>query len=428
MDPEKQHKCAVYCRKSVEEGLEQEFNSLDAQREAGEYFIKSQAAKGWICLKKRYEDGGYSGGNTNRPALKELMSDCEAGLVDTIVVYKIDRLSRSICDFAELSKKFDEWGVSFVSVTQDINTSSSSGRMMLNILMTFAQFEREVIAERVRDKMAATRKKGKWVGGTVPYGYRVADKKLEVNEAEAIAVKNVFQRYIEIQSARQIAFELNFDGVATRKGKAWTPNHIYRMLKNHHYIGEVEYKGEVCAGEHVGIIDRAVWDRVHEILDSNTPERRKKGERVASVTMLKGILKCGHCGGAMTPTYGRHNGKTYPYYICSKDFKRAVSSCPVKRISAGDIEKLVSDQLAKFLRTPDFARRIADTAELDVKEVMDMLGDIGTVWNEMYPEEKNRLVQLLIKQAVVTETGLDLEIRTDGVKTLREEMAANAQN
>ena len=182
MEPEKPNKCAIYCRKSVEEGLEQEFNSLDAQREAGEYFIKSQAAKGWTCLEKRYEDGGYFGGNTNRPALKQLLADCEAGLVNTIVVYKIDRLSRSICDFAELSKKFDEWGVSFVSVTQDINTSSSSGRMRLNILMTFAQFEREVIAERVRDKMAATRKKGKWVGGTVPYGYKVVDKRLEFNE------------------------------------------------------------------------------------------------------------------------------------------------------------------------------------------------------------------------------------------------------
>src|SRR5574344_984742 len=428
MEPEKPNKCAIYCRKSVEDGLDMEFNSLDAQREAAENYIASQKANGWLCLPAHYDDGGFSGGNVNRPALRRLLDDCDAGRIDIIVVYKIDRLSRSICDFAELSKKFDQLGVSFVSVTQDINTSSSSGRMMLNILMTFAQFEREVIAERVRDKMAATRKKGKWVGGTVPYGYKVVDKRLEVNEEEAVRVRKIFQRYIEIQSARQIAFELNSDGVATRKDKAWTPNHIYWMLKNHHYIGEVEYKGEVCAGEHAGIIDRAVWDRVHVILDSNTPERRKKGERVASIAMLKGILKCGHCGGAMTPTYGRHNGKTYPYYICSKDFKRAVSSCPVKRISAGDIEKLVSDQLAKFLRTPDFARRIAETAELDVKEVMDMFGDIGTVWNEMYPEEKNRLVRLLIKQTVVTETGLDLEIRTDGVKTLREEMAANAQN
>ena len=173
-------RCAIYTRKSVEEGLDQEFNSLDAQREAGEAYIASQKANGWVCLPTRYDDGGYSGGNMKRPALQQLLADCEAGLVDIIVVYKIDRLSRSICDFADLSKKFDEWGTQFVAVTQEINTATSAGRMMLNILITFAQYEREVITERVRDKMAASRKKGKWVGGSVPMGYRVENKKLVV--------------------------------------------------------------------------------------------------------------------------------------------------------------------------------------------------------------------------------------------------------
>lgn len=184
-------RCAIYTRKSVEEGLDQEFNSLDAQREAGEAYIASQKANGWVCLPTRYDDGGYSGGNMKRPALQQLLADCEAGLVDIIVVYKIDRLSRSICDFADLSKKFDEWGTQFVAVTQEINTATSAGRMMLNILITFAQYEREVITERVRDKMAASRKKGKWVGGSVPMGYRVENKKLVVEPEEPGHPKNL---------------------------------------------------------------------------------------------------------------------------------------------------------------------------------------------------------------------------------------------
>ncbi|MBQ6352726.1 MAG: recombinase family protein, partial [Lentisphaeria bacterium] len=200
----KRVRCAVYTRKSVEEGLEMEFNSLDAQREAGEAYIASQRANGWVCLPDRYDDGGFSGGNMNRPALKRLLADAEDGKIDIIVVYKLDRLSRSICDFAELSKWFDKWNVAFVSVTQEINTSTSSGRMMLNILMTFAQFEREQIAERVRDKMSASRKKGKWVGGSVPIGYKVVDKKLVPDEETVPIVKRIFQRYLEIQSPTMI--------------------------------------------------------------------------------------------------------------------------------------------------------------------------------------------------------------------------------
>lgn len=212
-------RCAIYCRKSVEEGLEQEFNSLDAQREAGEAYILSQKANGWVCLPEHYDDGGYSGGNMKRAALQKLLKDCETGLVDIIVVYKIDRLSRSICDFADLTKKFDEWGVEFSSVTQEINTATSAGRMMLNILITFAQYEREVITERVRDKMSASRMKGMWMGGNVPMGYDVVNKKLVINPTEAEIVRRIFQRYIEIQSPKLIAMELNEQNIKTRQGK-----------------------------------------------------------------------------------------------------------------------------------------------------------------------------------------------------------------
>lgn len=251
----------------------------------------------------------------NRPGLKQLLADAEAGLIDIIVVYKIDRLSRSICDFADLTKKFDEWGVSFVAVTQEINTATSAGRMMLNILITFAQYEREVITERVRDKMAASRKKGKWVGGSVAMGYKVVDKKLVIDPAGAKVVKRIFQRFIEIQSPKQIAVELNRDGVKTKQGKIWDTAHIYRILENHTYIGEVKYKETICEGEHEGFIDLDIWNRMREILAANdrTPDRTKKVEIIAP---LKGILKCGHCGCAMMPTYSssNKNGKRYFYY------------------------------------------------------------------------------------------------------------------
>lgn len=268
-------RCAIYTRKSVEEGLDQEFNSLDAQREAGEAYIASQKANGWVCLPTRYDDGGYSGGNMKRPALQQLLADCEAGLVDIIVVYKIDRLSRSICDFADLSKKFDEWGTQFVAVTQEINTATSAGRMMLNILITFAQYEREVITERVRDKMAASRKKGKWVGGSVPMGYRVENKKLVVEPEEARVIQRIFQRFIEIQSPSLIAKELNKDGIRTKQGKVWDKPHIYRILSNHTYIGKVKYKGSICEGEQNAIVELDVWNRTREILALNEPVPRQ---------------------------------------------------------------------------------------------------------------------------------------------------------
>ena len=232
-------RCAIYTRKSTDENLDAEFTTLDAQREACENYIRSQVSKKWQILPDRYDDGGYSGGDTNRPALQRMMADIRAGQIDIVVVYKIDRLSRAIIDFGELQMEFEKNGVSFVSVTQDINTSTSSGRMMLNILVAFAQYERELIAERIRDKMAATRRKGDWVGGSVPTGYKVENKKLVVAPERADVVRRVFARFIEIQSPKQIAYELNRDGILTNQGNPWTTGHIYRMLNNYTYIGKM---------------------------------------------------------------------------------------------------------------------------------------------------------------------------------------------
>lgn len=421
--PEKTKKirCAVYTRKSVEdEGGRKDFNSNDAQREAGEAYIASQKGNGWICLPNRYDDYGYSGGNMNRPGLQQLLSDAENGLIDIIVVYKIDRLSRSICDFAELSKKFDEWGISFSSVTQEINTSTSAGRMMLNILMTFASFERDLIKERVSMKMAASRMKGKWVGGSVAMGYKVVNKKLVVEPKEAAIIRRIFQRFIELQSPKLIAAELNHDNVKTKQGKIWDTGHIYRILENHTYIGEVKYKDTICEGEHDAIVDIDVWNRTREILAANNrvPDQTKKTEIVAP---LKGILKCGHCGCSMKPTYTKKNGKQYFYYLCVKDDKRAEPDCPVHQVSAGEIEHTVKEQLKKILQSPTITTRLAEILNLTGSEISRLFQE--AFWKEISPGEMNRLVQLLIERVVIYEDKLSVELKSSGVKSLIEEVA-----
>ncbi len=412
-------RCACYCRKSVEEGLEQEFNSLDAQREACEMYISSQKSNGWVCLPEHYDDGGFSGGNMNRPALQKLMADCEAGLVDIIVVYKIDRLSRSICDFADLTKKFDEWGVQFVSVTQDINTSTSSGRMMLNILITFAQYEREVIAERIRDKMSASRRKGMWVGGPVIMGYRVVDKKLVVYEPEAEIIRKIFRRFTEVQSPKLIAQELNNIGIKNKQGKLWNTQIIYRILNNHTYIGEVKCADVYCNGEQEAIVSKSVWERTQKILAANNPvSDRSRNQSI--IAPLKGILRCGHCGCAMMPTYGRRGNKTYYYYICRNDTLAGNSECPVHQIPAGDVEEIVRAQLRKMLSEPGFVAQFAERTGMKAKDILDTFQT--DFWNAISPGEMNRLVTLLIEKAVVWEDHLELEMKTSGIKPLMEEL------
>ena len=377
-------RCAIYTRKSTDEGLEMDFNSLDAQREACENYIRSQVAKGWQILPERYDDGGFSGGNTNRPGLQKLLDDCKAHKVDIIVIYKLDRLSRSLCDFAELSKLFDEYKVDFCSVTQEINTSTSAGRMMLNILMTFAEFERSIVTERIRDKMAATRRKGEWVGGTVPCGYKVENKKLIVVPERAEVVKRVFKRFIEIQSPKQIAYELNQEGILTNQGKEWSVHHIYRMLNNYTYIGKIYYKGEVFDGKQERIISDKLWERTQEILQSDAPVKDFKG-KVETLMPLKGLLYCGHCGCRMGPTYAKKGGTMYSYYLCTKDSKRAESLCPVSRVSGGEIESAVLLHIKKILCTPTIVNQLARDLNTPGKEVAEVLNKLTPLWDEMFP-------------------------------------------
>lgn len=425
MEEIKPKRCAIYTRKSVEDGLEQEFNSLDAQREAGENYIASQKSNGWVCLPDRYDDGGWSGGNVNRPGLKKLLADAEAGLLDIVVVYKIDRLSRSICDFAELSRKFDQWNVAFVAVTQEINTATSAGRMMLNILITFAQYEREVIAERIRDKMAASRKKGKWVGGSVALGYKVVDKKLAVEPAEAELVKMIFRRFLEIQSPKNIAYELNNEERWTKQGKPWTKQKIYGVLNNYHYIGEILYKGEIFQGEQEAIIDRDTWEMTRKFLVANAPVRgdRDNTSRLEFAAPLRDILKCGHCNGSMTPIRSKRRGRAHHYYQCSKDRKRPESACPVKSVSAGEIERIVLEQVKKILSAPEIVLEVARQTGEKPRDVIEMFSE--RFWEEVTPGERQRLMRLLLERVTINEKDIKLEIRTAGIQSAME--AYNAE-
>jgi DNA invertase Pin-like site-specific DNA recombinase len=413
-------RCAVYTRKSSEEGLEQEFNSLDAQREACESYIASQKAEGWLLVPDRYDDGGISGATLERPALQRLLADIEAQRVDVVVVYKIDRLSRALMDFSKLVEIFDRNNVTFVSVTQSFNTTTSMGRLTLNILLSFAQFEREVIGERIRDKFAASRKKGMWMGGFVPLGYDVKDRKLVINKAEAATVRIIFERFTKIGSATTLVRALRAEGITGKRGKLVDKGYLYKLLNNRVYVGEAVHKGAAYPGEHQAIIDRALWDRVHGIL-RESPRARAAHTRAQTPALLKGLI-FGPTGRAMTPAHTRKGGKLYRYYVSTDVLKRDAEACTVRRVPAAEIESAVVDQLRGLLRTPEIivrtwraAKSMGEISEVDVREALERLDPL---WDELFPAEQARIVQLLVERVDVSPDGADIRLRTAGLTDL----------
>jgi site-specific DNA recombinase len=342
-------RCAIYTRKSTEHGLELEFNSLDAQREACEAYVKSQASQGWKPLPQHYDDPAYSGGNLDRPALKKLLADIEAGRIDVVVVYKIDRLTRSLADFAKLVEAFDARSISFVAVTQQFNTTTSMGRLTLNVLLSFAQFERELSSERVRDKIAASRRKGKWTGGTVPLGYDGKDKKLVVNKTEAETVRTIFRRYFELRSFSKLVIDLDRRGIVTKRrdtkvakyqgGIPFTYGPLAYFLKNRVYLGEVHHNGKWFRGEHEAIIDRATFDRVQKLLA--TKSNGRKAKRSESGALLLGKLYDDR-GNLMSPSFSTKNGVRYRFYVSSALLRgRKAAAGSVGRVTATEIESAV---------------------------------------------------------------------------------------
>ncbi len=435
-------RCAVYTRKSTDEGLDQEYNSLEAQRDSALAFIASQRHEGWIATDDGYDDGGFSGGNINRPALKRLMSDVEAGRIDVIVVYKIDRLSRSLSDFAKLVDLFDEHGVTFVSVTQQFNTTTSMGRLTLNILLSFAQFEREVTGERIRDKIAASKAKGMWMGGTPPLGYDVQSRKLVINETEAALVRDIFVRYAEHGSAAQLVRQLQIEGHTT---KSWTTQtgkfhagriidqqYLFTMLRNRLYLGEMVHKGNAYPGQHEPIISQPLWDDVHAIID-----KRKQGPRVRHTdnpALLSGLLYTAD-GERMLPTFTqKKNGKRYRYYVPYLDKRRGAgaSGKGLGAMPAAEIEAAVLARVHQTLQSPEMvvatwqaSNSMREGSGIDEPVAVLAMRQIGQVWQQLFPVEQHRIMHLLIERVHLHPDGLEILWKDEGWHSFCQEMAAH---
>ncbi len=433
-------RCAVYTRKSSEEGLDQEYNSIDAQRDAGHAYVASQRAEGWIPVADDYDDAAFSGGNMERPGLKRLMTDIEAGKIDVIVIYKIDRLTRSLADFSKMVEVFERQGVSFVSVTQQFNTTTSMGRLMLNVLLSFAQFEREVTGERIRDKIAASKRKGMWMGGVPPLGYDVENRRLVPNPQEAKLIRHIFTRFVELGSSTNLVKELKLDGATS---KAWTTQDgkvrvgkpidkglIYKLLGNRTYLGELRHKEQWYQAEHLPILDRNVWDNVHAILATNG-RSRANATRATTPFLLKGIV-FGHDGRALTPWHStkKTTGKRYRYYLPMRDIKEHAGASGLPRMPAAELESAVLDQLRNILRAPNLLSDLVPQAikldpTLDEAKVTVAMTRLDVIWDQLFPAEQTRIVKMLVEKVIVSANDLEVRLRANGIEQLIRELQAD---
>jgi site-specific DNA recombinase len=410
-------RCAIYTRKSTEEGLDQNFNTLDAQRESAEAYIQSQKHEGWTALPDRYDDGGFTGANMERPALKRLLADVEAGKIDSIIVYKYDRLSRSLADFMKLLEILDRHHVTFVAVTQPFDTRTSAGRFMVHMLLNFAQFEREMIAERTRDKMRAARRKGKWIGGNLPLGYDVSAKggSIILNPKEAEQVREIFKLYVDRGTLNSVLDELEKRGWrmkawTTRDGQArggslFTKSTLHNLLTNVVYVGRVAFEGKLVAGEHQPIIDDDLFDRVQRQLGRNGKGEPRVRNKYGG--LLKGMVQCGSCGAAMIHTYTPKGNKKYFYYVCRSAHGRGWNKCQTRSVSAPDLEGAVIANVRRFAQQPamlsEVLRRVeqsreAGTPVTEPADVRSALIQFDGLWDTLTTEEQARAVRVLVSQ------------------------------
>jgi DNA invertase Pin-like site-specific DNA recombinase len=426
-------RCAIYVRKSSEEGLDMSYNSLEAQRDACTAYIASQRHEGWVLIQKTYEDGGYSGGNMDRPGLRQLLADVATGKVDIIVVYKIDRLTRSLTDFARLNEVLDQNNVSFVAVTQQFNTSTSMGRLTLNVLLSFAQFEREVAGERIRDKVAASKKKGMWMGGPVPLGYAVRDRRLVIVGEEAEIVRGMFRRYLELRSVNLLQKELEQQGVRSRTrlhkdghsrgGLVLGRGAIAHMLKNPLYAGQIPYKNELHQGQHEAIIAREHFDAVQAALAEQAPGEGARIKRPAGA-LLKGMLFDGN-GSRMQPTYSNKNGVRYQYYTSSRRLRSASDDPDGIRVPAGDLERLVTTAIAGRLKDGKRMQQwlATRTSPSDLPALLKRCADLAAHVSCGYQTGSPKAVELIEKvvvskravEVVISSTRLQREFGIDAI-------------
>ena len=437
--PKPRRRCAVYCRVSSDERLQQEFNSIDAQKEAGQAYVASQRSEGWIPVVDDYDDPGFSGGNTERPGLKRLMTDIERGLVDIVVVYKIDRLTRSLADFSKMVEVFERQGVSFVSVTQQFNTTTSMGRLMLNVLLSFAQFEREVTGERIRDKIAASKRKGLWMGGVPPLGYDVANRLLVVNETEADLVRRIFGEMLTIGSPTRIAQGLASEGITT---KAWTTQdgqvrsgtqmdrkYLYKLLRNRIYLGELSHKGSWFPGAQAAIIDHGLWGQVHEVLARDSHVRSVDTQtRESTDALLRGLL-FGPSGDPMYPTYASKNKRKYRYYVSKAEMRFGAAGKTHERIPAAEVEAATVTQVKTVLSSPEAITAVCKSLELqgvqiNEDEIVMKLHQLAEAWEQLHPAERVRIVKLMIERVDIVAGGLKVKWHALGWKELIKEFAA----
>jgi DNA invertase Pin-like site-specific DNA recombinase len=415
-------RCAIYTRKSSEEGLEQEFNSLAAQREACEAFICSQRNEGWVLARTRYDDGGFSGGNMERPALQGLLADIRAGRIDTVVVYKVDRLTRSLADFARLVEIFDAQGASFVSVTQQFNTTSSMGRLTLNVLLSFAQFEREVTGERIRDKIAASKKKGMWMGGNVPLGYDASERTLVLNPAEAETVRRIFDLYRKLGCVRRVKEEADRLGLRTkcsttadgtkRGGRPFSRGHLYGLLSNPIYTGQIAHKGELYPGQHPALIENETWTAVRNQLAANTSDHRHRA-KAAEPSLLAGLLVDAR-GERLIPSHAIKKGRRYRYYVSAALITEAgTDRAQGWRIVAREIEEAVVRILIEGLTSPAKLVERFDTANTASDQIRKMLGRAARLAAALSDSlgERATLVRELVEKVVVDDQSLTIKLR-----------------
>ncbi|MEM6464263.1 MAG: recombinase family protein [Pseudomonadota bacterium] len=429
MSGRKQLRVAIYTRKSTEEGLEQDFNSLDAQREACEAFILSQKELGWKPLPKRFDDGGLSGGSLDRPALQRLLKDVKENQVDIVVVYKIDRLTRSLMDFSRIVEIFDANDVSFVSVTQQFNTSTSMGRLTLNMLLSFAQFEREVTAERIRDKIAASKKKGMWMGGMVPLGYDNVDRKLVVNEVEAETIGWLFRTYLELGSVRKLKEAADAKGILSKArkpnrsvptgGVSLSRGHLYRILSNPIHRGCIRHGGNIYPGQHEAIIDEGLFDRVQIMLDGRASHRRSK-TNVTQPHLLTGLL-FDETGDRLSPTHANKKGRRYRYYISHRLMQAHRKEKDGWRLPASQIESIVLNEVTSLLRSKAGMLDLCGIGNCDPETARHATGSAASLADELETanaEDLKPRLQSMIKRISLRPNSITLQINSKGLATM----------
>jgi DNA invertase Pin-like site-specific DNA recombinase len=436
MNDIKRKRCAIYCRVSSDERLDQSFNSIDAQREAGIAYVASQKAEGWELVQDFYEDPGFSGGNMNRPGLKRLITDIQLGRIDIVVVYKIDRLSRSLADFAKMVEVFDAHGVSFSSVTQQINSATSMGRLMLNVLLSFAQFEREVTGERIRDKIAASKRKGMWMGGSVPLGYRVDNRTLQIEPQEAELVQQIFAQFIAEKSTTKIVRELSDRGIQTKRRKAFCKQSIYKILHNRTYIGEISHKGETFPAQHEGLIDKVTWDRVQAILtdDSRLRCRKTWNRKNRNDFLLRGIAYTPE-GDLLIPMATRKpSGKVYRYYVINKKMHQGAKAAQSWNYPAQTVEEAVTEKLMEYLRSEQMVHAYweqiqqINTSIDEPQAVVLLLRRTAEIWNQFFMPMKVEIVHSLIERVVVSPSGIEVLMRYEALGDFVKAMNSNNQS